>query len=69
MFKFEANITRMIADAKINKVSLPEIFPNERLRLSELAKKVAVNYSWILVCFLDKKNPYRDTKFFEEVFP
>jgi len=40
----------------------------EKRRLAELAKKVGLNYSWILVCFMEWRKSTRDSKFFEEYF-
>ena len=31
----------------------------------QLAKVVGINYSWILVCFIQQRKPYNETNFFE----
>ncbi len=52
-------------DAKRRSLPEPEILHKEKQRLTELAKKVAVGYSWILVCFIHQRKARKDHVFFE----
>eukprot|EP00826_Nyctotherus_ovalis_P007017 TRINITY_DN11721_c0_g1_i1.p1 TRINITY_DN11721_c0_g1~~TRINITY_DN11721_c0_g1_i1.p1 ORF type:complete len:211 (+),score=29.37 TRINITY_DN11721_c0_g1_i1:296-928(+) len=56
-------------NAKAKECGLPEteILPKEKERLTELAKRVGINYSWILICFIHQRNPQKDTELFEAV--
>jgi len=52
-------------EAKKRGLPIPDILPKEKSRLTDLAKKVAMNYSWILVCFIHQRKPQNDGPFFE----
>ena len=55
-------------EMKKRKLPEPDILPGERIKLMELGKKVGVNYSWILVCFIHQRKPQNDADFFEVIF-
>ena len=54
--------------AKAHGFPEPEILPKDKNALAEMAKKVGMNYSWILVCFIYQRKPQNDIEFFEVAF-
>eukprot|EP00826_Nyctotherus_ovalis_P009191 TRINITY_DN1241_c0_g2_i15.p1 TRINITY_DN1241_c0_g2~~TRINITY_DN1241_c0_g2_i15.p1 ORF type:complete len:173 (-),score=56.05 TRINITY_DN1241_c0_g2_i15:545-1063(-) len=68
LFALESKMLALTQKAREYGFPEPEILPKDKDRLVEMAKKVGMNYSWILVCFIYQRKPRNDCEFFEVLF-
>ena len=60
LFAVEDKLKVLFEEAKGTEIN---VLPYERTKLIGLARQVAINYSWILVCFIQQRSSNKDTEY------